>query len=82
MLDCFAPSPTFQGGPSIQREIERYLRTGDSDPLYAAWNGSLIERANRAHTDLRGAGPRSHAFGERSEAPPHAEGRHCRADPM
>lgn len=55
MLDCSAQSPTFQTGPAIQREVERYLRTGDSDSFYAAWGGSFIERANRAHTDLRGA---------------------------
>ena len=40
--------------PGIQGEIKRYLRTGDSDPLYGAWPGSFMERANRAHAELRG----------------------------
>lgn len=39
----------------IEEEIERYLLTGESDPLYAAWSGDFVERANRAHDDLRGA---------------------------
>ena len=41
--------------PSIAEEVERYLLTGESDPLYSAWSGSFLERANRAHDDLRGA---------------------------
>lgn len=41
--------------PTINDEIERYLRTGVSDPYHAAWPGSFMERANRAHDDLRGA---------------------------
>lgn len=41
--------------PSIADEIERYLRTGDSDPHHAAWSGGYIERAKRAHNDLRTA---------------------------
>lgn len=40
---------------AISDEIERYLRTGRSDPLYAAWPGGFMERAHRAHDDLRGA---------------------------
>ena len=40
---------------SIADEIDRYLVSGESDPLYAAWPGSFMERANRAHDDLRGA---------------------------
>jgi hypothetical protein len=40
---------------SIADEIDRYLVSGESDPLYAAWSGSFMERANRAHDDLRGA---------------------------
>jgi hypothetical protein len=40
---------------TINDEIERYLRTGVTDPLYAAWSGGFMERANRAHEDLRGA---------------------------
>lgn len=41
--------------PIIADEVERYLLTGESDPLYSAWSGSFLERANRAHADLRGA---------------------------
>ena len=40
---------------TIADEVERYLLTGESDPLYSAWTGSFLERANRAHDDLRGA---------------------------
>jgi hypothetical protein len=45
--------------PIIAEEIEQYLLTGESDPLYSAWSGSFLERANRAHDDLRGALVRS-----------------------
>ncbi|MGA1994817.1 MAG: hypothetical protein ABSH45_03470 [Bryobacteraceae bacterium] len=41
--------------PTIRGEIERYLRTGESDPVSAAWPGSVMARTNRAHDDLRGA---------------------------
>lgn len=41
--------------PSIADEVERYLRTGKTDPYFAAWPGDFIENANRAHDDLRGA---------------------------
>ncbi len=41
--------------PTIADEIERYLRTGETDPHLAAWSGGFMERANRAHEDLRGA---------------------------
>ena len=40
---------------TIADEIERYLRTGDADPVYQSWPGGFMERANRAHADLRGA---------------------------
>jgi hypothetical protein len=41
---------------TIADEVERYLRTGDTDPHHAAWPGNgFMERANRAHDDLRGA---------------------------
>lgn len=39
----------------IADEIERYLRTGETDPHLTAWSGGFMERANRAHDDLRGA---------------------------
>jgi len=41
--------------PIIAEEVERYLLTGESNPLYLAWSGGFLERANRAHDDLRGA---------------------------
>jgi len=41
--------------PNIADEVERYLRTGDTDPYLAAWPGSVIERGHRAHADLRSA---------------------------
>ncbi len=41
---------------AIAKEVERYLRTGLVDPHHAAWPGNgFMERANRAHEDLRGA---------------------------
>ncbi len=37
----------------IAREIERYLRTGDTDPNHLAWSGAtFLETARRAHEDL------------------------------
>jgi hypothetical protein len=41
--------------PSIADEIERYLRTGETDPYEAAWPGGVMERGRRAHADLRAA---------------------------
>ena len=41
---------------TVAEEIERYLRTGTSDPYFAAWlGGSFLDRAKRADEDLRGA---------------------------
>jgi len=40
---------------TISGEVEHYILTGESDPLYFAWSGNFMERANRAHEDLRGA---------------------------
>lgn len=40
--------------PSVADEIERYLRTGQTDPYHAAWPGNgYMESASRAHEDLR-----------------------------
>lgn len=41
--------------PTIAAEIERYLRTGDTDDLADAWPGDLMERGRLQHADLRGA---------------------------
>lgn len=42
--------------PSVAADVERYLRTGDSDPYYAAWSGAkFIESARLAHGDLENA---------------------------
>ena len=40
---------------AIAHEVERYLLTGESDPLCSAWSGRFPERAIRARDDLRGA---------------------------
>jgi len=42
--------------PTIADEVERFLRTGETDPHHEAWPGNgFMDRANRAHQDLRGA---------------------------
>ncbi len=40
---------------SIDGEIARYLRTGESDPYCAAWPGAVVERVAAARADLREA---------------------------
>ena len=40
---------------TIAQEVERYLRTGESDSFHSAWGSGLLERANRAKVELRGA---------------------------
>lgn len=40
---------------TIADEIERYLRSGDTDLLYGAWPGNVIEAGLRAQVELRGA---------------------------
>ncbi len=40
--------------PTVADEIARYIETGDTDPYHEAWTGrSFLERACRAHDDLR-----------------------------
>ncbi len=40
----------------VASEIERYLRTGDTDPNHLAWSGaSFLDVARRAREDLIGA---------------------------
>jgi hypothetical protein len=42
--------------PTPASETERYLRTGDSDPIFAAWPGaSLLEKATCGDAELRTA---------------------------
>lgn len=41
--------------PTIAEEVERYLRTGHTDPHFTAWPGGFLKRAQRAHYDLRNA---------------------------
>ena len=41
--------------PSVTAEVDRYLRTGETDPYHAAWLGSWSDRAARARRDLRSA---------------------------
>lgn len=38
---------------TVAKEVDRYLRTGETDPYHAAWTGSLLERSRRAREDLR-----------------------------
>ncbi len=40
---------------TIAQEVERYLRTGESDPYRSAWSGGFLEREKRPHDDLRNA---------------------------
>jgi hypothetical protein len=40
---------------TIAQEIERYLRTGETDPYRSAWSGGFLEHEKRAHDDLRRA---------------------------
>ncbi|MBO0797185.1 MAG: hypothetical protein J2P31_00020 [Blastocatellia bacterium] len=40
---------------TVAQEVERYLRTGDSDPYRSAWSGGFVEREKCAHEDLRKA---------------------------
>ena len=40
---------------AVAQEIERYLRTGESDPYRSAWSGGFLQREERAHDDLRNA---------------------------
>ncbi len=42
--------------PTIQMEIQRYLRTGDADLMARAWpDDELLQRTTRAHRELRAA---------------------------
>lgn len=34
-------------------EVERYLRTVQTDPYQVAWPGDVMEKGRRAHADLR-----------------------------
>ncbi|MFQ5528083.1 MAG: hypothetical protein ACE5GX_17735 [Thermoanaerobaculia bacterium] len=38
-----------------KREIERYLRTGDSDSFHPAWGGGVFQAARQAKEDLKSA---------------------------
>lgn len=40
---------------STAKAVARYLRSGDSDPMYTAWPGGLFERAKRGDDELLGA---------------------------
>jgi hypothetical protein len=42
-------------GATIAQEIDRYVRTGDSDPHVSVWQGGFLERAKAAQAELRGA---------------------------
>ena len=48
--------PARDGSKTIAGEVERYLRTGETDPHHAAWPGNgFMERASHARRDLREA---------------------------
>jgi len=49
------PGEVADAQPTITDEVERYLRTVHTDPHLAAWPGGFLERARRAHDDLRDA---------------------------
>ena len=53
------------GPPSITDEVERYLLTGSSDPLYAVWPGNILESARLAPTMTCGAHLSTRSGGER-----------------
>jgi hypothetical protein len=38
---------------AITEELVRFFRTGDTDPRCSAWSGEFMERARRAHEDIR-----------------------------
>jgi hypothetical protein len=40
---------------TVAQEIERFLRTGDSDLRRSAWSGGFMERVKLAHEDIREA---------------------------
>jgi len=40
---------------TIADELQRYVRTGECDAYFSAWPGSFLDRARRAHDDLRDA---------------------------
>lgn len=54
-IDCIDPALAEASAEQIDEEVKRYLLTGESDLLYSAWPGDLLQRANQAHQDLRGA---------------------------
>lgn len=41
--------------PGVKAEIARYLETGDSDPIFSAWPGDVLERCGRGSAALRDA---------------------------
>ena len=38
-----------------RKEVERFLRTGESDPLYLAWPGDVFQRSRIAEEEMRAA---------------------------
>ena len=48
--------PLTKGVTDRQREeVERFLRTGESDPLYLAWPGDVFQRSRIAEGEMRAA---------------------------
>jgi hypothetical protein len=44
-----------RAAPSIADEIERHLRTGDTNTMGSAWPGDLMERGRSQQAELRGS---------------------------
>ena len=59
---------------AIQSAIADYIRTGEADPLYGAWPGDWLEKAERGRRELREALLTAvhHSVGEMAVAPPPA----------
>ncbi len=59
-----------------RQEIRRYLSTGESDPLPAAWGGGAFEAAHQASQDLKSAlieEVKQRSSGRRSRSPPRGQ---------
>ena len=55
---CTVPQPDPRAvttPTATQQAIQHYIRTGEGDPLYSAWPGDWLEKAERGRRELRGA---------------------------
>jgi len=44
-----------QASGTVPAEIQRYINSGETDPIYRAWSGDILERSQRASRELRSA---------------------------